>query len=128
MQRTIQTGGQETGSGSKRRLSPTPGAGAAATAAVKDETEEEEGGTAAEGSKGLQQKLTDESIVTALVRMGFSREACRRAAIATNNKGSEAAMEWLFTHESDPDINDPLPGDEEEESEDVVAGKNQTRN
>lgn len=68
--------------------------------------EEEEAQKAKDAAEGKpKQPTADESIVTALEPMGFTRVACRRAALATNNKGSEAAMEWLFTHESDPDIN-----------------------
>ena len=39
--------------------------------------------------------------------MGFSENACRRAAIAVNNAGADQAMAWVFEHMEDPDFNDP---------------------
>eukprot|EP00955_Chlamydomonas_euryale_P052472 355165-Chlamydomonas_euryale.AAC.3 len=33
----------------------------------------------------------------------------RRAALATQNAGVEAAMEWVLQHMEDPDFADPLP-------------------
>lgn len=42
--------------------------------------------------------------------MGFGENGCKRAAVAVNNSGVEAAMEWVLGHMEDPDFNDPLPG------------------
>jgi len=50
-----------------------------------------------------------EEIVQALEGMGFPRIRCMKAALATNNAGAEEAMNWLFGHMEDPDIDDPLP-------------------
>ncbi|EIW75845.1 WD40 repeat-like protein [Coniophora puteana RWD-64-598 SS2] len=40
--------------------------------------------------------------------MGFLTVRCQRAQFATGNIGAEAAMEWLFGHMEDPDIDAPL--------------------
>lgn len=40
--------------------------------------------------------------------MGFGKEACERALHATGNSDVNAAMEWLFGHMDDPDLNKPL--------------------
>ena len=53
--------------------------------------------------------VPDATIVQAIVGMGFSENAGKRAALATTNSGAEAATNWLFAHMEDPDLNDPLP-------------------
>lgn len=50
----------------------------------------------------------DEGIVASLLEMGFPVERARKAAVKTNNAGAEAAMNWLFEHMEDPDIDAPL--------------------
>ena len=74
-------------------------------------------------SKGLQpseELLPDESEAKApafvpeatalaqLEAMGFSRNRCERALHATGNSDPNAAMEWVFGHMEDPDIDAPL--------------------
>jgi len=39
--------------------------------------------------------------------MGFSVEGCKRALINTGNNDVEAAMNWVFEHQSDPDFDTP---------------------
>jgi ubiquitin carboxyl-terminal hydrolase 5/13 len=51
--------------------------------------------------------IADQEIVSSLVSMGFSENGCRKAAIATKNNGTEAAMNWVLEHMGDPDFNDP---------------------
>ena len=46
--------------------------------------------------------------LTQLESMGFGRNRCERALYATGNDDAEAAMNWLFSHMEDPDIDDPL--------------------
>ncbi|KAK9805947.1 hypothetical protein WJX73_007684 [Symbiochloris irregularis] len=66
---------------------------------------------------GPQPMVTDEAaavqpspeLVSQLTAMGFSENGCKRAAIATQNGGVEACMEWVLSHMEDPDFNDPLP-------------------
>ncbi|KAI8157039.1 Ubiquitin carboxyl-terminal hydrolase 14 [Colletotrichum sp. SAR 10_70] len=43
-----------------------------------------------------------------LEAMGFGRNRCDRALHATGNSDANAAMEWLFAHMEDPDIDEPL--------------------
>jgi len=43
-----------------------------------------------------------------LESMGFGRNRCERALHATGNDDPEAAMNWLFGHIEDPDIDEPL--------------------
>lgn len=52
--------------------------------------------------------LADESIVAQLTSMGFNHLHCQKAAINTSNTGVEEAMNWLFAHMEDPDINTPM--------------------
>ena len=53
--------------------------------------------------------VPDASIVSQIAAMGFSENAGKRAAVATQNAGVEPAMNWVLAHMSDADINDPLP-------------------
>jgi ubiquitin carboxyl-terminal hydrolase 5/13 len=43
-----------------------------------------------------------------LEAMGFPRPRCEKALHATGNSDANAAMEWLFQHMEDPDIDAPL--------------------
>ncbi|EXJ64223.1 ubiquitin thiolesterase [Cladophialophora yegresii CBS 114405] len=43
-----------------------------------------------------------------LESMGFPRNRCEKALHATGNADAEAAMNWLFSHMDDPDIDQPL--------------------
>lgn len=70
----------------------------------------QQGGGAVQGAApAAPAPVADDMLVTQLESMGFSRNACTRAALAVNNSGAEAAMEWLLTHMEDPDFNDPIP-------------------
>jgi len=40
--------------------------------------------------------------------MGFPTIRCQKALLATGNSDAEAAMEWLFAHMEDPDIDAPI--------------------
>ena len=40
--------------------------------------------------------------------MGFPHNRCEKALHATGNSDANAAMEWLFAHMEDPDIDAPL--------------------
>jgi ubiquitin carboxyl-terminal hydrolase 5/13 len=39
--------------------------------------------------------------------MGFSVEGCKKALINTGNNNIEAAMNWVFEHQSDSDFDTP---------------------
>lgn len=47
-------------------------------------------------------------IVTAVVNMGFSENAGKRAAKAVNNEGVELAVNWVCSNMDDPNLNAPL--------------------
>ena len=47
-------------------------------------------------------------IVSQLSDMGFSTEACKKAAFHSSNAGVEAAMNWMMAHMDDPDLNTPF--------------------
>jgi uncharacterized UBP type Zn finger protein len=49
----------------------------------------------------------NEILLQQLVDMGFSTEGCKRALINTGNSDIEAAMNWVFEHQSDPDFDTP---------------------
>ncbi|KAI6169729.1 hypothetical protein EDD17DRAFT_1785071, partial [Pisolithus thermaeus] len=40
--------------------------------------------------------------------MGFPLVRCQKALLATQNQDVESAMEWLFSHMDDPDIDEPI--------------------
>ena len=50
----------------------------------------------------------NEEAVQQLEGMGFPRNRCEKALHATGNSDANAAMEWLFAHMEDPDIDAPL--------------------
>jgi len=53
-----------------------------------------------------------DEFVNALMSMGFSQDACKRACFKTNNASLEAATNWLMENLDSPDLNSPfeLPG------------------
>ena len=73
-------------------------------------------------SKGLQEDETllpedvqstpafqpNEAALGQLEAMGFPRVRCEKALHATGNGDADAAMNWLFAHMEDPDIDEPL--------------------
>ncbi|KIJ64045.1 hypothetical protein HYDPIDRAFT_133380 [Hydnomerulius pinastri MD-312] len=50
----------------------------------------------------------DAGAMAMLEGMGFPTIRCQKALLATGNADAEAAMEWLFGHMEDPDIDDPI--------------------
>ncbi|GAA6062256.1 hypothetical protein JCM10212_001770 [Sporobolomyces blumeae] len=51
----------------------------------------------------------DADSMNQLTGMGFPEIRAKRALLATGHNGAEVAMNWLFEHMEDPDIDDPLP-------------------
>ncbi|KAI9374001.1 hypothetical protein BJX61DRAFT_354157 [Aspergillus egyptiacus] len=47
-------------------------------------------------------------LVDQLVAMGFPQVRCEKALYSTGNSDLEAAMNWLFSHMEDPDIDEPM--------------------
>jgi ubiquitin carboxyl-terminal hydrolase 5/13 len=50
----------------------------------------------------------NQAALDSLSAMGFSQNRSRKALLATGNSDPEAAMEWLFAHMDDPDIDVPI--------------------
>jgi len=50
----------------------------------------------------------NEAAMAQLEAMGFPTVRCQKALLATGNSDPEAAMEWLFAHMDDPDIDAPV--------------------
>lgn len=50
----------------------------------------------------------DEAVMSELLQMGFPKEACKRACYNTENRGLEAASNWLMEHIADSDISEPF--------------------
>ncbi|KAH8646629.1 ubiquitin carboxyl-terminal hydrolase 14 [Xylariales sp. PMI_506] len=61
-----------------------------------------------EESGGASVWAANEAAVEQLMAMGFPKNRCEKALYATGNSDSNAAMEWLFGHMEDPDIDEPL--------------------
>lgn len=58
----------------------------------------------------------NQAILDQLLSMGFPGVRCEKALYATGNSDPEAAMNWLFAHMEDPDIDQPFTASQ-------VAGK-----
>lgn len=56
--------------------------------------------------------IPDESIVNNLVQMGFPETRCIKALYNTGNKSLDDAMNWIFAHMEDPDIDESLKEEE----------------
>ncbi|KAF2007781.1 ubiquitinyl hydrolase [Amniculicola lignicola CBS 123094] len=59
-------------------------------------------------SGGAPKWTPNEGALSMLEGMGFPRVRCEKALHATGNEDSEAAMNWLFAHMEDADIDDPV--------------------
>ncbi|CAM9537274.1 unnamed protein product, partial [Hapterophycus canaliculatus] len=57
--------------------------------------------------------------IVALCRNAGIPQGARRAALKTNNKGFEAALEWALQHSGDKDFQDPLPGYDDDDGADA---------
>lgn len=51
----------------------------------------------------------DQAILDFLLSMDFPLVRCKKALVATGGKDAEAAMEWIFKHTDDPDIDVEIP-------------------
>jgi ubiquitin carboxyl-terminal hydrolase 5/13 len=50
----------------------------------------------------------DTEALNQLLAMGFPEVRCMKALMKTGNSGADNAMNWLFEHMEDPDIDDPI--------------------
>jgi len=55
------------------------------------------------------QQTIDEGALVQLMDMGFSMNGCKRALTTVGGSDVEAATNWIFEHNQDPDFNDPMP-------------------
>ncbi|CAM4904693.1 unnamed protein product [Rotaria socialis] len=55
----------------------------------------------------LPKEQINEDLLEQLVSMGFSIEGCKKALVNTGNNSIEAAMNWVFEHQVDPDFDTP---------------------
>ncbi|KAJ1645197.1 ubiquitin C-terminal hydrolase Ubp14 [Coemansia asiatica] len=67
------------------------------------ETEEAEQDNSNTQSQPVEEAI-DETVVEQLESMGFPRVRCVKAVRKTGNCGAEVAMNWIFEHMDDPDI------------------------
>ena len=65
--------------------------------------------SAAVGAVALSPPSINEVALSQLMDMGFSCNGCSRALTKVGGSDVEAAMNWIFEHNTDPDFNDPLP-------------------
>jgi len=68
-----------------------------------------------------EEPAVDEGVVSQLMEMGFSRNRCVRAIMATDNNGAEVAMNWLFERMDDPSLDDPIEKKSKKSSGGVTA-------
>ena len=62
-----------------------------------------------DGTSSTQALFTpNETAMAQLEGMGFPRTRCEKALHATGNSDADTAMNWLFAHMDDPDIDAPL--------------------
>ncbi|KAI9343245.1 hypothetical protein BDR26DRAFT_858775 [Obelidium mucronatum] len=61
-----------------------------------------------EESSVASEPTIDANAIEQLMGMGFPEQRCKKALIKTGNNGAEIAMNWLFEHMEDPDIDDPI--------------------
>ena len=52
--------------------------------------------------------IADDSMVQQLIQMGLEQYGCTRSVLAVDNASVEQAMEWYFSHESDPGFHEPF--------------------
>jgi ubiquitin carboxyl-terminal hydrolase 5/13 len=74
------------------------------------------------GASSTPQTIIDEGALAQLMDMGFSMNGCKRALSAVGGSNAEAAMNWIFEHNSDPDFNDPLPEQSQTEANSASHG------
>lgn len=74
----------------------------------KQPDEEELPGDEAALSSGGGEPEWDAGVMSHLTSMGFPEIRCKKAMLATGMGDAESAMNWLFSHMEDADIDDPI--------------------
>ncbi|KYR00585.1 ZZ-type zinc finger-containing protein [Tieghemostelium lacteum] len=59
---------------------------------------------------GQTNEQPDPVMLKELLEMGFPENRCKKALVMVKNSSSQNAMDWIFEHMDNPDIDDPLPG------------------
>jgi UBX domain-containing protein 1/4 len=86
---------------------------AKAAARLVEAAEAEEGGDVVKVGEtaGDEESVTvDSAMISALEEMGFPKVRAIKGLIATKSVSTEAAMEWVFEHSDDADIDDDADG------------------
>lgn len=65
--------------------------------------------------------VANETVMQSLEAMGFPRVRCEKALFYTGNSDSESAMNWLFQHMEDPDIDIPLDSGSDSVSKEQIS-------
>ncbi|KAJ1723015.1 ubiquitin C-terminal hydrolase Ubp14 [Coemansia erecta] len=86
-------------------LEPYKGRGIQPGEELLPETDDAADSAPASGS--ADEQPVDEEVVSQLESMGFPRVRCVKAVKKTGNSGAEAAMNWIFEHMDDADIDVP---------------------
>ena len=73
---------------------------------------EEEGSSNTAGGGSSSKVEISEAALSQLMDMGFGMNGCKRALMKVGGSDTEAAMNWIFEHNMDPDFNDPIPEDD----------------
>jgi ubiquitin carboxyl-terminal hydrolase 5/13 len=63
-------------------------------------------------SNNASEPQIDADSLNQLLGMGFPENRCKKALLKTGNSGAESAMNWLFEHMDDPDIDEPIAGND----------------
>ncbi|TKY90529.1 hypothetical protein EX895_000527 [Sporisorium graminicola] len=74
----------------------------------EEELPEDEDASAAAGAAGGGEPEWDAGVMSQLTSMGFPEIRCKKAMLATGMGDAESAMNWLFAHMEDADIDDPI--------------------
>lgn len=68
---------------------------------------------------GCESFTPNEHALDQLLGMGFPRARCEKSLYMTGNTDAEAAMNWLFAHMDDDDIDESIRGPQSGESSDI---------
>ncbi|KAG5643673.1 hypothetical protein DXG03_000504 [Asterophora parasitica] len=74
----------------------------------EDELPDNDNGGSSSNAKAPALPEFNAAALAQLEGMGFPTVRCHKALLATGNSDAEAAMDWLFAHMEDPDIDDPI--------------------
>lgn len=70
-----------------------------------------------------EQPIFNTNVIAQLAEMGFTKDACKRAVLRTKSENVEIALNWLFEHAEDPDLNAPI----EQELKKLTGGQSKSK-